>query len=209
VTARVALFASGEGSNVRALVEGQGPSWAPALLVSDRPDAPVVAWGAARGLPVHLLPPRGEDPEGEALLGALEGARIDLVVLAGFLRLVPAPIVRRWMGRVLNIHPSLLPAFGGAGMYGRRVHEAVLAAGVRVTGVTVHEVTECFDEGPILVQWPVLVRSDDTPMSLAARIQSVEHQLYPAVVEGVARAFLTGVPLGSPESLTPSTLVFP
>jgi phosphoribosylglycinamide formyltransferase 1 len=207
--ARVALFASGEGSNVRALVAGRGASWEPVLVVSDRPAAPVVTWSVEQGLPVHLLPPRGEDPEGEELLAALEASRVDLVVLAGFLRLIPAPVVRRWAGRMLNIHPSLLPAFGGKGMYGQRVQEAVLAAGVRVSGVTVHLVTERFDEGPILVQWPVLVRSDDTPASLAARIQSVEHQLYPPVVEGIARALVDGVPLLDPQSLIPPTLVFP
>lgn len=207
--ARVALFASGEGSNVRALVAGQGPSWKPALLVSDRPEAPVVAWSSAQGIPVHLLPPRSGDPEGAGLVDVLEEAQIDLVVLAGFLRLIPAAVVHRWTGRMLNIHPSLLPAFGGAGMYGLRVHEAVLATGARVTGVTVHQVTERFDEGPIVAQWPLWVRSDDTPASLATRVQKVEHHLYPPVVNEVARALMEGVPLPPPESLIPPTLVFP
>jgi phosphoribosylglycinamide formyltransferase 1 len=101
-------------------------------------------------------------------------------VLAGYLRLVPAAIVRRWEGRMLNVHPALLPAFGGKGMYGRRIHEAVLAARSTVTGVTVHLVDEHFDEGPIVAQWPVPVHPGDTPESLAARVLAAEHRLYPA-----------------------------
>ena len=209
MTVRVALFASGEGSNVRALVRACGPSWQPALLVSDRAEAPVVAWATEAGIPVHLLPARGVDPDGDELFQILEAKGIGLVVLAGFLRLIPVSVVSHWAGRILNIHPSLLPAFGGAGMYGRRVHEAVLAAGVRVTGVTVHQVTERFDEGPILLQWPVEVKLDDTVTSLASRIQQVEHALYPPVVEALARSILTETPFPPLESLVPPTLTFP
>jgi len=214
VTLPAVLFASGGGSNVRALLdahrEASGgrpgdsnspspsaapssppaspPSWFPALLVTDRADAPVLEHARAYGLPYVVVPP-GPDFESRlvrVLTDAAGGRGAGILVLAGYLRLVPPGVVRRWAGRILNVHPSLLPAFGGKGMYGARIHAAVLDAGVQVTGVTVHLVDERFDEGPILAQWPVPVLPDDTPASLAARVLTTEHRLYPAVVEHVA-----------------------
>jgi len=102
------------------------------------------------------------------------------------MHLVPAAVVERFRGRMVNIHPALLPAFGGQGLYGSRVHRAVLASGVRVTGATVHLVDERYDTGPIVAQWPVPVAADDTPESLAARVLRAEHRLLPAVVEAFA-----------------------
>ena len=214
MTLPAVLFASGGGSNVRALLdahrEASGgrsgdsdspslsappfappsspPSWFPALLVTDRDDAPVLEHARAHGIPRAVIPP-GPDFEDRLLrvLTDADGGRgAEMLVLAGYLRLVPSGVVRRWAGRILNVHPSLLPAFGGKGMYGARIHAAVLAAGVQVTGVTVHLVDERFDEGPILAQWPVPVRPDDTPATLAARVLATEHRLYPAAVEHVA-----------------------
>ena len=127
------------------------------------------------------------------LVQALGDAR--LVVLAGYLKRVPADVVARFRWRVINIHPALLPGFGGHGMYGRRVHEAVLASGARVSGATVHYVDEEFDRGPIIAQWPVPVRADDTPESLAARVLEVEHRLLPVVVEELARRGVPGEPV--------------
>jgi len=124
--------------------------------------------------------------------GALGNA--DLVVLAGYVRHVPPAVVARFRLRMINIHPALLPAFGGAGMYGRRVHEAVLASGVAVSGATVHYVDEQYDHGPIIAQWPVPVHRGDTPDSLATRVLAVEHQLLPRVVIALARL---GVPQGA------------
>ena len=114
-------------------------------------------------------------------------AQAELVALAGYLRRVPPAAVHRYEGRMVNIHPALLPAFGGPGMYGLHVHRAVLATGCRVSGATAHLVDEEYDHGPILAQWPVPVLPEDTPEHLAARVLRVEHMLYPAVVEALAR----------------------
>jgi folate-dependent phosphoribosylglycinamide formyltransferase PurN len=127
----------------------------------------------------------GSEPE--RLLRELDAHGIDLIVLAGWLRLVPGAVVRGFRDRMINIHPALLPAFGGAGMYGLRVHEAVIAAGARISGATVHLVDDEYDSGRILAQWPVPVLSGDTAAELAARVLEVEHRLLPAVVAALAR----------------------
>jgi phosphoribosylglycinamide formyltransferase 1 len=125
--------------------------------------------------------------EAEArLLELLEESGAEIVVLAGYLRLVPPGVVRRFPGKILNIHPALLPAFGGKGMYGMRVHEAVLASGARVSGATVHLVDDVYDRGKIVAQWPVPVLPGDTPEKLAARVLAVEHRLLPAVISCLA-----------------------
>jgi phosphoribosylglycinamide formyltransferase 1 len=130
------------------------------------------------------------DPADPAeLLGALADAA--LVVLAGYRKRVPIAVVTRFHMRMINIHPALLPAFGGAGMYGRRVHEGVLASGATVSGATVHYVDEEYDHGPIIAQWPVPVHAGDTQQTLAARVLKAEHRLLPAVVTELA---LLGVP---------------
>jgi len=118
----------------------------------------------------------------------LEAAGADLVVLAGYVKKVPAEVVLSWRGRMLNIHPALLPRHGGAGMYGRRVHRAVLEAGDVRSGATVHLVTEEYDRGPVLGQASVPVLPDDSPDTLAARVLAVEHRLLPAAVLAAARA---------------------
>jgi folate-dependent phosphoribosylglycinamide formyltransferase PurN len=139
------------------------------------------------------------DPnDAAALISLLREAEIDLVVLAGYLKLVPAEVVRAFSGMMINLHPALLPSFGGKGMYGSRVHQAVLDSGATVTGVTVHIVSEEYDKGPIVAQWPVPVAAGDTPETLAARIHPVEHKLLPAVVEAAARAGrVVSVPCGN------------
>ncbi|TVP49948.1 MAG: phosphoribosylglycinamide formyltransferase [Gemmatimonadales bacterium] len=219
MTVPTVLFASGTGSNVGALLEAcrtLPAAWHPALLVSDREDAPVLDLARAHELAAVVVPP-GEDFEARLLevLDDVDGeGRPALLVLAGYLRLVPAGVVDRFSGRILNVHPSLLPAFGGRGMYGRRIHEAVLARGVQVTGATVHLVDEHFDAGPILAQWPVPVHAGDTPETLAARVLATEHRLYPLVVDHVARALEQGaeptpLPPDSSSRPTRSGLVFP
>jgi phosphoribosylglycinamide formyltransferase-1 len=134
------------------------------------------------------------DPADPAeLLGALAG--VELVVLAGYLKRVPIAVVSRLHLRIINIHPALLPAFGGAGMYGRRVHEGVLASGATVSGATVHYVDEEYDHGPIIAQWPVPVHAGDTQRTLAARVLEAEHRLLPAVVTALARLGLPQRPV--------------
>ncbi|MEK7240233.1 MAG: phosphoribosylglycinamide formyltransferase [Gemmatimonadota bacterium] len=185
---RVAVLASGAGSNLQALLEHLdsrpgSTSAAVSLVVSDRAEAHALERARLRGIPaVHV--PRGAPAE--ALEQELAAHDADLVVLAGYLRLVPAAVVRRWAGRILNVHPALLPAFGGHGMYGHRVHDAVIASGARLSGVTVHFVDEQFDRGAIIAQWPVPVPLDDTADALAARVLAVEHRVYPWCVEAVA-----------------------
>ena len=199
---RIAVFASGGGSNLQALIERfNGAREAGArvgLVVADRPCGALERADRA-GVERALISVRGVEPAEVTLatLAALEGAGIHVIALAGYLRLVPAPVVERFRGRIVNIHPALLPAFGGPGMYGLRVHEAVLRAGVRVTGATVHFVEERYDEGRPIAQWPVPVLPDDTAARLAARVLRVEHLLYPLAIERLVRE-LGGVPSGFP-----------
>jgi len=129
------------------------------------------------------------------LLAALTDARADLVVLAGYLKLVPPPVVARFRWRMINIHPALLPAHGGPGMYGRRVHAAVLAGGAAESGATVHYVDEQYDRGPIIAQERVPVRPGDTADTLAARVLEAEHRLLPRVVLELARQGLPNEPV--------------
>lgn len=188
---RIAVLASGSGTNLQALIDHFGGHELAeiALVISDRADAPAVERARQAGIPTHHVPVRTRPIAAVTadLLDALDMARVNLVVLAGYLRLVPPDVIRRYSHRVLNIHPALLPAFGGKGMYGRRVHEAVLEAGCRITGPTVHFVNERYDEGRIIAQWPVPVLEGDTAETLGARVLRVEHVLYPAAVEWLAR----------------------
>jgi phosphoribosylglycinamide formyltransferase-1 len=184
---RVAVLASGAGSNLQALLDACGAA-SPArivLVASDRGEARALARARAAGVATHCI----ADPhDGPALVDVLAQHTVQLVVLAGYLKLVPADVVAAFSGRMINIHPALLPAFGGHGMYGKRVHQAVLASGATLTGATVHLVNAEYDRGPIVAQWPVPVRPGDTPESLAARVLEVEHRLLPAVVLAAARA---------------------
>ena len=193
----VAVFASGSGTNVQALLDaerGGRVAWRTRLLISDREDAGALARAKAAGIATEVIPVGGRDRavvEAETL-DALRGAEVEAVFLAGYLRLVSAGVVARYPRRILNIHPALLPSFGGKGMYGRRVHEAVLASGARLSGPTVHFVDERYDEGTILAQWPVPVRPDDTPETLAARVLSAEHLLYPLAAQHLSEAVSEG-----------------
>ena len=183
----VAVAVSGRGSNLEALLRTLGPD-APARIVvvlSNRPDAPALERAAASGIPTVAL----RDPsDSEEWLGTLGRYAVDLLVLAGYLQLVPPGVIARLRGRIINVHPALLPSFGGKGMYGRRVHEAVLASGARESGATVHLVDEVYDRGVILGQARVPVLSGDDPETLAARVLQVEHRLLPAAVLAAAAA---------------------
>jgi phosphoribosylglycinamide formyltransferase 1 len=194
MTMRIAVAISGRGSNLEALLramETDGPAEI-VLVITDKAEARGLEHARRRGIPVTVLTDAGAPEE---WLQSLDEKRIDLLVLAGYLKLVPEAVVAAYRGRIMNTHPSLLPAFGGKGMYGERVHRAVLASGARETGVTVHLVDEAYDRGPILAQSRVPVREDDTPERLAARVLEIEHRLLPAAVLAAARAGRP-VPLG-------------
>jgi phosphoribosylglycinamide formyltransferase-1 len=183
----VAVAVSGRGSNLEALLRVLGPDTPVrvVLVLSSRPDAPALEHALAKRIPSVVL----QDPADSAeWLEALERHAVDLVVLAGYVKLVPSDVIVRYRGRIINIHPALLPSFGGKGMYGRRVHEAVLASGARESGATVHLVDEVYDRGAILGQARVPVLPGDDPERLAARVLEAEHRLLPAAVLAAAAA---------------------
>jgi phosphoribosylglycinamide formyltransferase-1 len=200
-----AVFASGSGSNFQSLLDAEprGAPWRIRLLVTDREGAGAIERARRAGVESRVVPVSGRSSGevGRDTLALLRAAGIQVIFLAGYLRLVPPAVTEAFRGRILNIHPALLPAFGGKGMFGRRVHEAVLAAGSRFSGPTVHLVDERYDEGKILAQWRVPVRPDDTPESLAARVLEVEHRLYPIAAARLCRALASGA---DPAPLAPA-----
>jgi len=190
MTARIAVLASGAGTNLQAILDyldarGEARAGDVVLVASDRPDAGALERAKRKGIPTAVLrstrAPSGSDP-----LAVMREHRVDFIALAGYLRLLPKEILAEYPSRILNIHPALLPSFGGPGMYGDRVHRAVLLSGARVSGATVHYVDEEYDHGAILAQWPVPVLADDSVHSLGARVLKVEHVLYPRVIDAVA-----------------------
>ncbi|MGE0479963.1 MAG: phosphoribosylglycinamide formyltransferase [Phycisphaerae bacterium] len=187
---RVAMLLSGSGTTLRNLVDriadGRLRAVRIAQVVSSRRQAGGVEIATRAGLPLAIVRRKDFATDADfsaALADGLDRADVDLVLMGGFLCHWPPP--PRYVGRVLNIHPSLLPAFGGKGMIGLRVHEAVLEAGVRQSGCTVHLVDELYDHGPIVAQRVLDVARDDTPQSLCERVRALEFELYPAVLERV------------------------
>ncbi len=175
----VAVFASGEGTTFEAVAEAAAGGHLPirvAVVVSDRASAPVLERARRRGLPTAVLPTRSASGAEWARRATevLEPAGTELVLLAGFLSILPPAFTRRWAGRTINLHPSLLPRYGGRGFYGLKVHAAVLAAGDAETGATVHLVTDAVDGGPILRQQRVPVLPGDTPERLRDRVRDAE-----------------------------------
>jgi formyltetrahydrofolate-dependent phosphoribosylglycinamide formyltransferase len=182
---RIAAFVSGGGSNFVAVHEfqrarGELAAGEVVLVVSNKSGCGALARAIERGITSVVL---ANAKDGDALLALLRAQQIDVLVLAGYLALVPPVVTRAYRGRIVNVHPSLLPAFGGPGMYGRHVHAAVLTTGARISGATVHFVDEVYDRGAIIAQWPVPVFEEDSPETLAGRILRVEHALLPRVVE--------------------------
>lgn len=182
---RLALFASGGGTNCQAILEAIKREELPAeaaLCLSNRPDAGALERAQRFGVPTEVLSPStfaDRKTYVQSLLELLNDYEVGFIALAGYLLKVPSAVVETYHGRMLNIHPALLPAFGGKGMYGMHVHRAVIDYGVRWTGVTVHLVDESYDTGPIVLQEPVQVLEGDTPETLAERVLRVEHRLYP------------------------------
>jgi formyltetrahydrofolate-dependent phosphoribosylglycinamide formyltransferase len=183
---RIAVLASGGGSNLQALLDyfaalDDARAGDVVLVASNSAGAGALERARRAGIATAVIDPNGADLD--ALLTA---HRIELVVLAGYMRFVPVPVTRRFAGRMVNVHPALLPEFGGAGMYGPRVHRAVLAARAEASGATVHFVDEAYDHGPVIAQWRVPVRPADDEHALAARVLRAEHLLLPRVVQAVA-----------------------
>jgi phosphoribosylglycinamide formyltransferase-1 len=200
---RVVVLASGAGTTFGAMIDafaapsrpGEPPVQITALICNT-PGAGALDRARAAGIPAVLVNHRARTREAfeDALAEAVDARRPDLICLAGFLRILSPSFVRRYPGRILNTHPALLPAFGGKGMYGPRVHEAVLASGAAITGCTVHVVTDEPDAGPIVAQRAVPVLPDDTAASLAERVQAEERRLYPDVVRAWARRQTVATP---------------
>ncbi len=193
---RIAIFASGHGTTLQAILDACARGDLPGevvLAVCTAPGAGALQRAKRAGVATALVDPRAL-PDQAAFEGRLvelvDRHQADLVCLAGFLRILSPTCVQQWLGRIMNIHPSLLPAFGGKGMYGERVHAAVLAHGVKITGCTVHFVDESPDGGPIILQAAVPVHEDDSPGSLAARVQEQEHRLYPEAIRLFAQGRL-------------------
>ncbi|MBS1938822.1 MAG: phosphoribosylglycinamide formyltransferase [Bacteroidetes bacterium] len=192
---RIAILASGSGSNARQLMAhfSGSPLAQVALVGCDQPGAGVLQRAWDMGVPSLLFSP-AELRDG-TLQHELASAGIGLLLLAGFMRLLPPELVRAWPGRILNIHPSLLPKYGGKGMYGHRVHQAVLAAGEKESGITIHLVNERYDEGKVLFQAKCPVLPGDDADTLAARIHALEHAHYPSAVEGYLKELPPAPPL--------------
>jgi phosphoribosylglycinamide formyltransferase-1 len=185
----IAVFASGAGSNAQHIIrhfEGH-PSIRVACVLTDNPVSPVLDIAARAGIPARYVS-RADIRTGTAVLDWLKECRVGWIALAGFLSLIPPHIVAAYPRRMVNIHPALLPRFGGKGMYGLHVHRAVLDAGAAESGITIHFVNERYDEGQVIFQDKVAVDKDETPDSLMAKVRRLEWKHYPAVLEKLIAA---------------------
>ena len=190
LTARIAVLVSGGGTNLQALIDAQGrgelPSGVLSLVIADKPGIHAIERAQLAGVACAVIPRREPGFE-DRVLRALVNYRIDMVVLAGFLGILSAGFIRRFGGPIINIHPSLIPAFCGKGFYGLRVHQAALDYGVKITGATVHYVNEIPDGGQILLQKAVEVLPGDTPKILQRRVmEQAEWVLLPQAAQLVA-----------------------
>ncbi|MFH0820328.1 MAG: phosphoribosylglycinamide formyltransferase [Candidatus Peregrinibacteria bacterium] len=187
---KIAFFASTRGTNLQSFIDakaaGKMPKVDVACLVTDKADCGAVEKANTAGILVHAIDPKGKTREqfDREAMAILEQYGVDLIVLGGYMRIIGAEMVQRYKNRILNVHPSLLPKFGG-GM-DADVHKAVLDAGEKETGMTIHLVTEQLDAGPIVLQKKVAVDSSDTPETLRAKVQSLEKEWYPWEVEQIA-----------------------
>jgi len=182
----LAIFASGTGTNAARIIDYfRGTvNVKVCLIVCNKPGAGVLGVAEKEGVPTLLIE-KEHFFRGGAYVDELKGKNIDLIVLAGFLWKIPEALVRAYPGRIVNIHPALLPKYGGKGMYGRHVHEAVIAAGEKESGITIHWVDEHYDHGEPIRQVKVIVEPGDTPETLAKKIHLLEYEHFPKVIEEV------------------------
>ena len=185
---RIAIFASGSGTNAERLATYFKTSTQArvVLILSNRPDAFVLQRAAQLGIQSRVFS-REELHREDGVLHLLLEQKIDFVVLAGFLWLVPSPVISAFKGKIVNIHPALLPKYGGKNMYGQRVHQAVIAAGEKESGITIHRVDEVYDNGAILFQAKCPINANDTPQTLASKIHQLEYAHFPKVIEGLLK----------------------
>jgi len=195
---KIAVFVSGSGTNLQSIIDRCADGTIPAkveLVISSRSEAYGLVRAEKAGIE-RVVYRRKDFPDDNAadifLLNALEKHQIDLIALAGYLKMVSPSVIKKYRHRIVNIHPGLLPKYGGQGMYGEHVHEAVIASGDKESGVTIHFVDEIYDHGLILAQEKVPVMIGDTPETLAERVLRVEHALYPKVLRGIAEDILKG-----------------
>ncbi|WP_126245834.1 phosphoribosylglycinamide formyltransferase [Chitinophaga rhizosphaerae] len=180
----IAIFASGAGSNARKIIDHLkgNPAIRVAAIVTNKPDAGVLLIAESENIPSYII-----DKEaflrGDYYVKLMQELEIDLIVLAGFLWKVPANLVQAFPDKIINIHPALLPKYGGKGMYGHFVHEAVIAAGEPESGITIHFVNEKYDDGATILQEKCTITPADTPESLAKKVQALEHKWFPVIVE--------------------------
>lgn len=197
----IGVFGSGRGSNFQAILDaihrGALPETRICLVISNNSDAGILSIARANSLPaIHLSRKQfdSEDALVNAQMAELQSHDVNCIVLAGYMKKLHPRIISAYPNRILNIHPALLPAFGGQGMYGMRVHEAVIASGEQYSGATVHLVDEEYDHGAIVLQHRVKVDANDTPESLAAKVLELEHALYPEALRLIAEG---KIPVGT------------
>lgn len=190
------IFASGNGSNAQNIIEyfnstsSEESSAKVVRVICNRTNAYVLERAAKLGVPTSVITKEDLSGGPQGILEILEKDSTDLIILAGYLLKIPDEVIAGYRGRIINIHPSLLPAYGGKGMYGNRVHEAVIAAGERVSGITIHLVDENYDSGKILFQAECPLLENDTPETLAGRIHELEYTHFPHIIEEYIKDYL-------------------
>jgi len=185
----LAIFASGTGTNAQKVIDyfRTHPTIKVSLIVSNKPGSAVINIASREKIPSMILE-KEKFFRGNAYVDELKACQIDFIVLAGFLWKVPTALVTAWHKRIINIHPALLPRFGGKGLYGHHVHEAVIKSGEKESGITIHYVDEIYDHGDPIFQEKVIIEPGDTPDSLAKKIQVLEHLHFPRIIEKVIAA---------------------
>ena len=185
---KIAIFASGRGSNAQSIYKfalKKESNYTVAAMISNKKDAGVLSFAKSKKIPAQYF---GRDSfyKSDEVVDYLKKKKIDMVVLAGFLWLVPSNIIVAFPKRILNIHPALLPKYGGKGMYGHHIHDAVHKAGEIKSGITIHFVNKAYDEGQMIFQSQCLIEDDASPDDIAAQVLRLEHHFYPQVIDGVA-----------------------
>jgi phosphoribosylglycinamide formyltransferase-1 len=185
---RIAIFASGSGTNAQNIIEyfGGNPEIEVSLVLSNKPDAKVLTRAKRLKVPTFTFN-RKTFYDTEEIVDLLTGKKTDLIVLAGFLWLIPGGLLKKFPGKIINIHPALLPKYGGKGMYGSRVHKAVIDSGDAESGITIHYVNEKYDEGAVIFQARCKVDPSDTPETLAQKVHQLEYEHFPRVIEALLK----------------------